>query len=181
MAQPPLSRWALKVHLCGLCTSLSCSRALIAVGTSTGGIYPGWSAARTGSDHWPPSSHHCGGSFVHRPTPQGRTYFSRTLVPTESVSWVCHLWKWLSGSALKWSVAVHWVRRLWGLPRSTGQGRPSLCSVWGHPNKLQSNLQLAATCVGLGGAQASPSCEPRPAVLLLVLGLGPLSNRHGVH
>ena len=29
-------------------------------------------------------------------------------------------------------------------------------------HELQSNLQIAATCAGLGGAQERPSCEPRP-------------------
>ena len=28
---------------------------------------------------------------------------------------------------------------------------------------LQSNLQMAPACVGLGGSQAKPSCEPRLA------------------
>ena len=30
-------------------------------------------------------------------------------------------------------------------------------------HELQSDLQMAATCAGLGGAQVKPSCEPRPA------------------
>ena len=30
-------------------------------------------------------------------------------------------------------------------------------------SKLQSDLQMAATCAGLGGAQEKPNCKPRPA------------------
>ena len=45
------------------------------------------------------------------------------------------------------------------------QGRVShhLCSARGHQHELQSNLQFAATCAGLGGAQERPRYELRLA------------------
>ena len=71
----------------------------------------------------------------------------------------------VDGGALMWCVANHWVYKSWGLLGGAGQGQPPLCSFWGHPNKLQSHLQLAATCAGLGGSQVSPSCKPRLAAV----------------
>ena len=47
-----------------------------------------------------------------------------------------------------------------------------LCSAWGHQHELHNYLQMAITCVGLGATQVNQG------QLLLVLGLGPLSERH---
>ena len=63
------------------------------------------------------------------------------------------------GGASKSSEAVHGVRWLWDLPGCIGHG---VLPGATQPDLL-SNLQMAATCAGLGGAQARPSCEPKPA------------------
>ena len=62
-------------------------------------------------------------------------------------------------------------------PHVVGMSKVShwLCSVQGHRNKLQGDLQMAATCAGLEDAQASPGCEPS----LLVIILGQLHMRYG--
>ena len=46
-------------------------------------------------------------------------------------------------------------------------------------HKLQSNLQLAATCVGLGSAQGRPSCVPRLAAASA--GSGEVNERYRAH
>ena len=115
------------------------------------GIYPGQSAARIVCDHLPSISNICGGSAV-----QGK-----------------------GGGALLWSVAVHWVLRLWGFPkRCKPKGPPPVFCPRATIHELQSNLLMAATCAGLGSSQAKPSFEPRLAVAsamawsLVVRGIG---------
>ena len=70
-----------------------------------GEIYPGQSAAGTGCDHLPPTSALCVGSAV-----QGQ-----------------------GGGGLMWSVAIHWVHRLWGFPGGADQGQPSPVFHLGPP------------------------------------------------
>ena len=139
--------WALQLYLpppCGQCT-LSCwSWALIDISTSVGKIYPHASLLQGQANHWP--------------IPQNRTYFIRALVPTGSVPWV-----WCYGGG---RVVFQCVLKL-----STGctgseafqdvQANVShhLGSAWGNQHKLQRDLQMAATCAGLGGVQVRPGCE----------------------
>ena len=118
---------------CRLSTLSSCSWDLVAVGRSMGGIYPGQSAARTGCDHWPPTSTICGGSAV-----QGQ-----------------------GGGAPKWSVAVHWVYRLWGFLSGAGQGQPQLCFALGHPTCAIKQSEMGAICAGHGDSQVKPSYKSR--------------------
>ena len=72
----------------------------------------------------------------------------------------------MGGDASVWSIAVHWVFWLWGILVSTGQGQPlSVFYPRATRHELQSDVQMAATCAGLGGAQQRPSCEPRLTVV----------------
>ena len=42
-------------------------------------------------------------------------------------------------------------------------GSPTTCVLLGATwHELQSSVQVAATCAGLGGAQERPNCKPRP-------------------
>ena len=74
------------------------------------------------------------------------------------------------GGAPLWSVAVHWVCRLWSLLGSARQDQlpPVFCPIAQH--ELQSNLQMPATCAGLRHSQVKPSCEPRLAAASARLG-----------
>ena len=58
----------------------------------------------------------------------------------------------LGGVIPMWSETVHWVGRLLGFPGGADQGQPLLVFCLATWHKLQSNLQVAATCAGLGGA-----------------------------
>ena len=127
--------WVLEVcPACGLSTP-SYSWALVVVGRTMGGIYPGQSAARTGCDHWPPNSALHGGSAV-----QGQ-----------------------GGAAPVWSVAVHWVCWPWGFPGGAGQGQPLPVSCLRHPSWAIKQCEMATTCPGLGDSQGKLSCESRLA------------------
>ena len=79
------------------------------------------------------------------------------------------------GGAPMWSVVVHWVRRFWDFlgdaaPRSAPTCVPPVATLY----KLQSNLQIAATCAGPGDSQAKLNGECRLAAASP--GLGPLNK-----
>ena len=69
------------------------------------------------------------------------------------------------GGTLMWSVAAHWVRRLWVFPGSAGQDQPPpvfclrpLCLRYKQP-------EMAAACAGLADSQEQSSCGSRLAVV----------------
>ena len=68
------------------------------------------------------------------------------------------------GGVPMWSVAVHWVHRLWGFSGSVGQSQPLpvFCPVLSCMSTKQS--EMAATCAELEDLQAKPTCESRMAV-----------------
>ena len=54
------------------------------------------------------------------------------------------------GGAPVWSVAVHWVHRLWGFPGGAGQGQPPpLFGLWATLHELYSNLRWLLLVLGL--------------------------------
>ena len=116
-----------------------------------------------------------GGAAIQEWTLQSRTCFNGALVLTESTPWMCPSWRW-EGCNPAWSAAVYWVHWLWGLP-----GGARSATAYGLPrstqHKLQSSLQMAATYVGLGGAQVSTKRKPRPAATSARL--EPLSESYG--
>lgn len=120
----------------------------------------------TDCDFRPPTSDCHGGSAVQGPTPQSKTYFSRSLVPTKLPFEYVNC----GGGAPICSEAVQWVCWLWDLLGGANQGQPPpvFCpgATW---HKLQSDLQMAI-CTGLGGAQARPTCEPNVAAASAKLG-----------
>ena len=63
------------------------------------------------------------------------------------------------------SVAVHWVSTIavWGFSAGAGQGQPPFVLPETTQHELQSNLQITATCTGLGGSQVKPNCDPKLA------------------
>ena len=109
---------------------------MIAVHRSMGGIYPGQSATRTGCDHWPPNTALSGGSAV-----------------------------WRNGSGtLTWSVAIHWVPRLWGFLGGEGQGQPPTVFCLGPPCLSLKQSEMAANFVGFGDSQVKSSWKSVLAV-----------------
>ena len=69
------------------------------------------------------------------------------------------MWSWLGGDALirPEAVCTGTVASLEVQTRSA----PTCVLLRATRHELQRIVQMTATCVGLGGAQASPSCEPR--------------------
>ena len=116
-------------------------------------LLPGRSAIRTGCNHQ-------GGSAVQEPILLSRTYFSRALVQAESAieCVVC-------GSA--WVVLRHGLKLSTGCVQAPRRCTPRSATTCALPratqHELQNDLQMAATCTGLGGAQVRLSCKPRPA------------------
>ena len=93
--------------------------------------------------------------------PQIRTYFSRALVPSLSSPWVCHSWRCL-GCNMVWSEAVREVHYLCSLLGGTRSA--AACTLPGTTqHKLQSDLQMTATCARLADALERPNCKQRPA------------------
>ena len=65
------------------------------------------------------------------------------------------------GGAPVWSVAIHWVQRLWAAPGGIGQGQPPPMFVPGYSDLSIKQSEVVATCAGLGDSQVKPSCESR--------------------
>ena len=84
------------------------------------------------------------------------------------------------GGAPTWSVAVHWVCRLWGFPGGADQGQPLPVFCPGA-----ASISYKAICrwllLVLGLDTASRGLAVSQGQLLLVLGLVPLSERYGAH
>ena len=68
------------------------------------------------------------------------------------------------GSALTWSVAVHWVHWPWGFLGSAGQNRPSLVFCLGPPCLSLKQSEMAANFVGFGDSQVKSSWKSVLAV-----------------
>ncbi|KAF6114495.1 hypothetical protein HJG60_010487 [Phyllostomus discolor] len=135
-----------------LCTVSYCRVALIASDMSMGGVCPQADklielAGTTLEDQL------CMG-----PTHWSRTYFSGVLMPTESsplsVSFV-EVIGWHFNMVLRCPLGP--LRRF--RPRSAG----TCVLPRAYQHELQSNLQMAATCARLRGAQERPSCKIRLA------------------
>ena len=63
-----------------------------------------------------------------------------------------------------WSEAVHWMYLALRPPRRCRPKSTSACVLpRTTQQKLQNDLQMAAICAGLRGAQVWPSYEPRSA------------------
>ena len=80
------------------------------------------------------------------------------------------LWRRWLGGALTWPEFDHQVFWLWGSLQLQAQVSCHLSSASATNMELQSNLQMAATCVGLVGAQLRPSCELRVAAASAISG-----------
>ena len=78
---------------------------------------------------------------------------------------------------LTWCVAVHWVHRLCGLPGGAGQGQLPPMFCLGHPATTIKQSQMVATCIGLGGSQVKPNCDPEFAAASA--GPGALGKKYG--
>ena len=61
--------------------------------------------------------------------------FSRTMVPSESTSCVCLLWRFLGGVSMRTEV-VYWVCWLWELPGGTSLGQLLPMSCLGSPGMI---------------------------------------------
>ena len=77
-----------------------------------------------------------------------------------------------------WSVAVHWVHRLWGFLGGAGQGQPPPVFFPGPScMSYKAIYRWLLLVLGLEGPRHSQAMNL--GWLLLVLGLGPLSKRYG--
>ena len=119
---------------------------------------------------------HCGGSAVQGSTPQSRTYLTgvwcQLSLPLECVT--CGMAGWCFNVIWSFSVGVLALR-----PPGRCRLRSAATCVLPRANwhELQIDLQMAATYVGLGGAQVSTKRKPRPAATSARL--GPLSESYG--
>lgn len=70
----------------------------------------------------------------------------------------------------RWSEADHWVHWLWGFP---GDAKSAAACALSRVTRceLQSNLQMAASCVGLGSTQERPVFVPIQAATNAELGV----------
>ena len=150
-----------------VCTSC-CSWALIVAGTSVGGTYPQanqlWGLAVTTVKN----------QLCKGPPHRAGLNFCGALVPDESDPWVCCLWT-LEGGASVWPEAVHWACWLWGFLGGTGQGQLP-------PESCPSCMSYKVICrwlVLVLGLEVPRRCKAMNQVqLLLMLGVGPLSERY---
>ena len=116
---------------------------------------PVQSASRTSCDY-------CGRADVQGMTPQSSTHFRGTWVPNESTPWVCCSGGGRRSPGMAWSCPSSTLALGPTIGAAKDQLLPALPrATW---NELQSDLQMAATSVGLGCAQKRPSWELRLAI-----------------
>ena len=92
-------------------------------------------------------------------TPQNSTHFSGALVPAKPALCVCCLWSWLSGSPV-WPEVGHQEYWFWGLWGGALEQVKVSCYLYPGLEPLggvQSDLQMNATCAGIGGTWQRPT------------------------